>query len=592
MSGELHQALLSWGFKFTPAHRIPTGTPLRSHDDAKGFYVKNYITLGGDFSVALSFRGDPHLTLPTAYVLKFPDQFVGRLMPHINMGWYLCYVREMEADWDPNDLHKLYKDVDGQIQLTLDASVASVTKGLPTDQEMEGEFSSYWLSDEDVYLLSDAVEKVEMECLVATGRTRTGKARSSGEEWVVYEKNDEHVCDAWLKQRNLTQRDVQIIHASYFKVKPSRLAGVVWPPQDLRAVLEWLTENDQGALSRILNYFINNPVKRHVLLLDVYQQDLVGLFVEFNLEATGLKTYPKNGKRRKGSGRTVKTKSLVACLSAKRSVNRFIRLGVTRADKKTLLNRNRRRSAIGDLSKQRIALIGCGTVGGYLAGLLLRAGAGCGRASFDIYDHDFYGPHNFGRHPLATEHFGNNKAMAMAGTLKSSTHLPCKVTGKPFQFPIEEEQLKQYDIIIDATGRHPVAKRLAHVIRTISSKEKPRLVHGFNDGNGRASKVVIDVGGSCFGCLLANPDIYRDGVDKRFFGLNSSGEKFISCGNTFTPYDAAVSVITASLMQEAVLSILEPEVLWNYSEHMLDGGRSLKPRILPRQPSCSICQYA
>lgn len=591
MSGELHQALLSWGFQFTPAHRIPSGTPLRAHDDAQGFYVKTYLTIGGNFSVALSFAGDPHLTLPTAYVLEIPDQFVGRLMPHINMGWYLCYVREMEADWDPNDLHKLYKDVDGQIQLTLDASVVSATKGLPGDQEMEGEFSSYWLSNEDVYLVSEAAEKMEMECLVATGMKKIGNLRSSGEEWIVYEKEDRGACDDWLKQRNLTRRDIQTTHTSYFKVKPSRLAGVAWPPQDLRAVLEWLAENDQSAHSRVLNHFVSHPVKRHVLLLDVHQQDLVGLFVELNLEATGLRNYPKNGKRKKGSGRTVKFRTLAACLSAKNSVKRFIRLGVTRADKNTILSRNRRRSAIGDLSKQRVALIGCGTVGGYLAGLLLRSGAGCGKASFDIYDHDSYGPHNFGRHPLSTEHFGQNKAIAMANTLKLSTHLPCNIVGKPVKFSIDERQLNQYDIVIDATGRHPVAKRLAYVVRKIPSEKRPFLIHGFNDGNGRASKVMIDVGESCFGCLIANPDIYRGGVDKRFSEINASGEKFVSCGNFFTPYDAAVSVITASLMQEAVLSILEPDLLWTYSEHVLAGGRSLKSRILPRQPSCSICHH-
>ncbi len=78
------------------------------------------------------------------------NQFKGRLLPHINMGWYLCYVREMEADWDANDLRGLYSQVNSQIQLTLDAAVASVTQGTPDDQEMEGEFSSYWLPDKKV----------------------------------------------------------------------------------------------------------------------------------------------------------------------------------------------------------------------------------------------------------------------------------------------------------------------------------------------------------------------------------------------------------------------------------------------------------
>lgn len=590
MLSELHQALLSCGYQYTKAQHIPSSTPLRSHDTAKGFYVKDYGTVGGEFSVALSFAADPHISLPTAYVLKIPDQFKGRLLPHINMGWYLCYVREMEADWDANDLRGVYSQVNSQIQLTLDAAVASVTQGTPDDQEMEGEFSSYWLPDKKVYLLSDAVEKVELQSLVATSGHGPGKAgTSSREEWIAYEKEDESEFNEWMKQRDLTRRDDKTFLTSYFKIKPSRLAGVMWPPQDLRSVLQWLTEVDLSARGRILDHFVNNPVKRHVLLFDVHHQDLVGLYVELDIDATGLNTYPKKNNRKKRTGRAAKSGTLISCLSAKRSVRKFIRLGVTRADKKTILNRNRRRSAIGNLSTQRIALIGCGTIGGYLSGLLLRSGAGCGHARFDLYDHDSFGPQNFGRHTLSTANFGQNKAVAMASSLKFSTHLNCNVEGKSSRFTIDPNLLKQYDVVIDATGRPPVAKRLAHVVRTMEPNKRPRLVHGFNDGNGRASKVLIDDGSCCFGCLLADPAFYKGGLDMRFSEIDSNDERFVSCGSTFTPYDAAVSVITASMMQEAVLSTLEPKLSWTYSEHMLDGSRTRQPRHLPRQSNCKIC---
>lgn len=176
----------------------------------------------------------------------------------------------------------------------------------------------------------------------------------------------------------------------------------------------------------------------------------------------------------------------------------------------------------------------------------------------------------------------------MAAELRSSTHLNCIVKGKSSRFSIDPDLLQQYDIVIDATGRPPVARRLAYVVRTMPTNTRPRLVHGLNDGNGRASKVLIDDGSSCFGCLLADPAFYKNGLDIRFGDLTSD-ERRVSCGNTYTPYDASVSVITASIMQEAVLSILEPKLEWTYSEHMLDGSRSRQRRHLPRQPSCNIC---
>ena len=587
---ELHQALLVCGYQYTDVKYIPGGTPLRDHDAAKGFYVKTYKTSEGDFQVALSFAADPHISLPRAYILKIPDQFIGRLLPHINMGWYLCYVQEMEADWDANDIRGLYSQVDSQIQLTLDAAVASAIEGTPDDEELEGEFSSYWLPDERVFLLSDVSENVELKCLVAMSFQDPSVTSEtfSDEEWIAYEKDDESDFKDWMMQRELTKRDDKVFLTSYFKIKPLRLAGVAWPPQDLRSVLQWLTEVDVSARSRVLDHFVNNPVKRHVLLFDVHHQDLLGVYVELDIQATGLNTYPKKNNRKKRTGRIVKSGTLIACLGAKRSVRKFTRLGVTRADKKTILSRNRRRSTIGDLSVKRIALIGCGTIGGYLSGLLLRSGAGCGSARFDLYDHDSYGPQNFGRHPLCTADFGKNKALSLASALKSSTHIRCNVKGIPSRFSIDPDFLKLYDIIIDATGRPPVAKRLAHVVRTMENK-RPTLVHGFNDGNGRSSKVLIDDGSCCYGCLLADPAFYRDGKDMRFAKINSEDERFVSCGSTFTPYDAAVSVITASILQEAVLSILEPKLSWTYSEHMLDGSRTRQPRHLRRQSGCKIC---
>ncbi|WP_449121342.1 E2/UBC family protein [Pseudomonas viridiflava] len=590
MLSELHQVLLGCGYQYTKAQHIPEGMPVRLLNPAKGFYVKSYGTMGGEFSIALSLPIDPYITLPNAYILKKPDQYRSRLLPHVNLGWYLCYAREMEADWDANNLQELYLQVDCQIQTTLDAAVTSADQGSPDDREMEGEFSSYWLPKKKLYLLSDASEKLEMQCYVTlneSGLANPGKA--SGEEWVAYEKEDEGEFNEWLRQRRLTKQDGRTILTSYFKINPSRLAGVKWPPENFRELLQWLTEVDLSARSRVLDHFVNNPVKRHVLLFDVRHQDLVGLFVELDIAATGLNTYPQKNNRKKHTGRVVKSKTLITCLSAKRSVHKFSRLGVTRADRKTILGRNRRRSATGDLSTKRIALLGCGTIGGYLCGLLLRSGAGCGNARFDLYDDDSFGPQNFGRHPLSTVDFGQNKAKALAATLNSSTHLNCKVEGKPSHFSITPELLKQYDIVIDATGRPPVAKRLAHVVRTIPNDKRPKIVHGFNDGNGRSSKVMIDDGSCCYGCMVTDPAFYKNGLDLRFSKINADKERFVSCGNTFTPYDAAVSVISAAMIQEAVLSILEPNLSWTYSEHMLDGSRSKQARLLPRQRNCPIC---
>ena len=51
--------------------------------------------------------------------------------------------------------------------------------------------------------------------------------------------------------------------------------------------------------------------------------------------------------------------------------NKFQRFAFEKSDKDTILSRNRSRPEIGDLRTKRIALIGCGTIGGYLPEILV-----------------------------------------------------------------------------------------------------------------------------------------------------------------------------------------------------------------------------
>ena len=163
------------------------------------------------------------------------------------------------------------------------------------------------------------------------------------------------------------------------------------------------------------------------------------------------------------------------------------------------------------------------------------------------------------------------------------------VEAHKYGFPIMKAFLSLYDIVIDATGRGPVSKRLAKVSREIDAKDRPIIVHGFNDGNGIASKVFIDSSDGCYNCLCGDPSFYKNGTDIRFEKLLDVNPKKVSCGNTYTPYDAAVSVMTAALMQEAVLSTIELERDWNYKEYIFMGSRTKKPTWIKKQDFCDIC---
>nr|WP_263856400.1 ThiF family adenylyltransferase [Vibrio alginolyticus] len=274
-------------------------------------------------------------------------------------------------------------------------------------------------------------------------------------------------------------------------------------------------------------------------------------------------------------------------MSRKGFCSKFARLSITRADKSALLSRNQQREF--ELSSKSIALIGCGTIGGYLAELLVRNGAGLGAKCLHLYDRDTLKPHNFSRHTLSVSDFGSNKASALAKKLNNSTHLAKSISGFDSNFPINEGTLSKYDIVIDATGRPPVSKRLAFVVRQMSVK-RPTIVHVFNDGNGRAAKVLVDDNLSCYGCMTVDKSIHQDHIDMRFKDLDLSKEKKVSCGNTYTVYDAGVSQISAAMALEAVLNTLNVSTPWTYSEFILDPRhRTGKRKVLLPQKQCVVC---
>jgi len=582
MNQDLHRILLGCGFKYTPAQRMPKETLLYDKNHRKGYYIKDYDTDAGLFSIALILSNDPHIKLPTAFALQRPDQCLGKLTPHISHEGIVCYVSQMEADWNPNNLDGIYRDVDTQIQLTLNNSIKSLTRDDPNDIELEGEFSAYWRPEEDLYILSKPTKKMVLSTWVINNEN------NPSDEYVTVEytpsKNKDDLVN-WLMQRGLEPERLKNgpIPTHYIVVKPTKLAGVVWPPAHFSDLLVWLTAVDHVARDRVIDCLLSTQKKRHILLLDVERQDTLAIYVELELKAINLKRHSKAGSKRSS------IQHRIALLGSKNVSSVFKRLSVTKSDRDTLLSRNLPRPGIGNLSSKRIALIGCGTIGGYLANLLLRSGAGCNEQYFHLYDSDYFSPHNFGRHALTAHYFGKNKAIALTESLKDSLYIAKNIKGFSYQFPIIPAELAHYDIIIDATGRPPVSKRLSAIIRTIQNAPRPILIHAFNDGNGRASKILVDDGSCCYGCMIIDPATHRNGIDLRFESIDQSSERNISCGSTYTPYDAAVSHITAALAQEAALNTLELKMPWTYNEHMLDGSRSRKPQLLKRQKKCPIC---
>ena len=97
-------------------------------------------------------------------------------------------------------------------------------------------------------------------------------------------------------------------------------------------------------------------------------------------------------------------------------------VSVVRIDDRYLARRNMPKSKT--LAGKNLAIVGCGTIGGYLSDMLVKAGAGTCGGKLTLVDFDYLLPQNIGRHRLGFPDLLSNKAEAMAKELKRSLQEP------------------------------------------------------------------------------------------------------------------------------------------------------------------------
>jgi molybdopterin/thiamine biosynthesis adenylyltransferase len=182
-------------------------------------------------------------------------------------------------------------------------------------------------------------------------------------------------------------------------------------------------------------------------------------------------------------------------------------------------------------SGKRIGMIGCGTIGGFLAEMLVKAGAGTGGGELLLIDNDTLLPQNLGRHRLGFNHLFQGKATAVAKEL-SNAMPTAKAT--PFSSDAKDVNLAGLDLIIDATGEEAFGHWLA------KAASCPTL-HVWIEGAGVAVRTLIKQRPEqgCYRCLTTDNRQGRllsvtGGVTPIYAGQG--------CEGLYVPFPASVSI--------------------------------------------------
>ncbi|MBF8742091.1 ThiF family adenylyltransferase [Pseudomonas guariconensis] len=465
---------------------------------------------------------------------KLPES-TPRLVPHLGPDGYLCYAAPGTQVID------IYDPV-GQIRTSLLQATEVLEQALAgkMKDDLQEEFFVYWdgiycfhdierrtsgsvqllqLSDNKMYVLTDDA-----------ARSRAKFARPG-------RKIEEFTSQVALITSSAAPRPLQ----------------ENWPPKTVSQILDWQHELDDACRRKIRDKIIA-----------AYRDEVPGLLIVIESQKTGYsygflvhdlqRNRPDDG--RSGDQR-------IPIFDCPIDPVQMFRL-----DDKYLAERNI--PGRTTLSGKRIGLIGCGTIGGFLGEMLVKAGAGTGGGELLLIDNDLMMPQNLGRHRLGFNYLFKSKAHGLADELLIV--LP-SIRVRGFNNDAKDVNLSGLDLIIDATGEEAFGHWLA------KATSCPAL-HVWIEGAGVAVRSLIKhrTEQGCYRCLTeANSQgellSVVGGVEPIFAGQG--------CEGLYVPFPASVSIQAAALALDTALAWVAGKPWPSLSTRLTDYS------FEPATPDCS-----
>jgi len=205
-----------------------------------------------------------------------------------------------------------------------------------------------------------------------------------------------------------------------------------------------------------------------------------------------------------------------------------------------------------DLSNKRVVLVGCGSLGGYLAQMLARASVG----RLTLIDAEALGWENAGRHVLGGAYIGRNKAEALKTAFGiENPQVEVKALAKKAEVVMRDhpQVLKEADILISATGDWPLEYKLNYW-RTYTHGAPPLLFTWLESfAVAGHSFYISPTKGACLNCYFSTSGHFAKAVvDPR----EVEPQKEPSCAGIYQPYGPIDMVPTAAMAAAHAVDVL------------------------------------
>lgn len=526
-----------------------------------------------DISIAFS----PH------FPLTLPDIFVKRhtaFRAHVGGDGKICIFNSSSILIKKDMTDQLVIDCFDQAIRILNIHPGSKTY----NDEVCREFDSYWFSirDKKAYSCLDIkdLKYIELPMVV-----------SKGVSIIANTKEDAEII---LRNNFGLAPDKDDFERTCLIIRIREGSGMIPLSKQFKwsTIRRYIIDNTSSSVKRQFKKFLDKKVKHYVrYILLAYPANEGDILFGFRVEFS--------------NSRFAKIENSQMC--------KVEIVFIERIDHQYLTMRGGATSALKD---KRVLLLGCGSVGGYIANNLCQAGV----MNVDILDNDIFQPENVHRHWLGFDSISPKKYRYKADLVKEKleSQYPyadidsLNYLDRSVQSYISDvNKLAHYDLIISALGEPTINLEINRILK--QNHLNTPFICCFNEPYGVGGHILsINIEkSSCLQCWYTDV-ISRDLVQFRgsFVAPEQNFKKNISgCSGAFVPYSCLDSQQTALIASRQSIDILKGNLTKNglfswigSSEELLSHGFFLSEWYLLNKErgyitmdaitnnNCSICK--
>ena len=205
------------------------------------------------------------------------------------------------------------------------------------------------------------------------------------------------------------------------------------------------------------------------------------------------------------------------------------------------------------LRYKRVAIVGCGSLGGPIARLLAQSGVG----NLLLIDCDLMDWPNISRHVLGAPSVDKSKADSLSASIRESYPHLGEIASKHKRLDGGQSQLieemRECDLVLDTTGNW-AASNLMNDLHLDGPRFPARVFAWMESRASACHAVVIEGISSCLRCGFASDGNPHLAVTE--WSAGSSRAQGPDCADAFSPYGAVELAWAHSLVLETVISAL------------------------------------